>query len=141
MRNKDEIMAWRGEGNCKTGIFISDLGSFCSMIYQFGEGRDGRVTFWERLAEGKVEEYFLSGVFHTVRDMEASGTGFFREFITWQHGICLGGNLSAQRIFQFDDVSYMRQNRYEPPGIGYLKEGPGSRSKRVLLPMYRWRRE
>lgn len=139
--NKDEIMAWRGEGNCKTGIFISDLGSFCSMIYQFGEGRDGRVTFWERLAEGKVEEYFLSGVFHTGRDMEASGTGFFREFITWQHGICLGGNLSAQRIFQFDDVSYMRQNRYEPPGIGYLKEGPGSRSKRVLLPMYRWRRE
>ena len=53
----------------------------------------------------------------------------------WQYGICLGGNLSSQRVLHYDDVSYARQNQYEPPGIGYLREGPGSISRRLLLPV------
>ena len=79
----------------------------------------------------------MAGIFHPDRDYEATGTGFFREFAAWQQGVHLGGNVAEQRALSFDDLSYADQNKRERPGTGYLKEGAGSASVRLRLPMYR----
>lgn len=135
--NQHPVLASGEKGRRRmTGVFISDLGRFCIKIEQFGDKREERISFWERLARGKREDFFLMGIYNPARDMEAAGTGFFREFTAWQYGICLGGNLASQRIFPFDDLNYAIQSRIEPPGIGYLKQGPGSNTRRILLPTY-----
>lgn len=118
------------------GIFVSDMGSFCRFIYHYGEGREERTAFWEEMAEGKKRNCFFAGIYNPMRDMEAAGTAFFREISMWQSGICLGGNVASQRVFEFDDLSYSDQNKRLPPGIGYLKEGTGSPTGRLLLPVY-----
>ncbi len=120
------------------GVFIGDIGDLCCKIYQSGARRDERTGFWEQLAAGRKDFVFLAAIYHPVKDVEAAGTKFFREFTAWQYGICLGGNLASQRIFDFDDLSYMIQSRYEAPGTGYLKQGPGSGTEKLLLPVY-WR--
>lgn len=122
-------------GNAMQGIFIGDMESFCRFIYCYGERKEERAAFWEGIAEGKKKNCFLAGI-HNPRDIDASGTVFFRGIAMHQSGICLGGNVASQRIFDFDDLSYSVQNKYLPPGLGYLKEGPGSATGRLLLPVY-----
>ena len=68
--------------------------------------------------------------------MEATGTTFFREALRQQQGICLGGNVGLQRVLDFDDLGYANQNKNLPPGIGYYKEGAGSRTRKLLLPVF-----
>lgn len=118
------------------GIFVSDMGSLCRFIYSFGEGREVKTSFWEQIARGKKKGRFFAGIYNPARDMEAAGTAFFREIAGWQSGICLGGNVAMQRAFDFDDLGYALQNKYQPPGTGYLKEGPGGRTKKLLLPVF-----
>lgn len=134
---RNAALPGRGEGgdNCIRGVFVSNLGSFCHFIYRSGERKEERVDFWEELIR-KKKNYFFAGICHPLRDVEAAGTVFFREAAAGQHGICLGGNVASQRVFAFDDLNYAAQNQYQPPGIGYLKEGPGSRTGKLLLPMY-----
>lgn len=122
------------KGRIKTCAFITSLKAFCRFVYQTGEGREERIGFWEREAMGKGRIGLLAGICHPEKDYEAVGTAFFQEFAGWQQGIHLGGNTAAQRALSFDDLSYARQNQYEPAGTGYLKKGPGSSTRRILLP-------
>ena len=61
---------------------------------------------------------------------------FFRAFSEEQVGVHLGGNGGMQRVFSFDDLGYAHQNKNLPPGIGYFKEGAGSRTRKLLLPVF-----
>ncbi len=120
----------------KISIFISDIGRFCDFLYRAGAGREGRIEFWEEATMGKGKIDFMAAIYHPGRDHEAAVTGFFREFISWQQGIHLGGNAAAQRALSFDDLSYAKQNQHEPVGIGYFKNGPDAKTREILLPRY-----
>lgn len=94
------------------------------------------VKNWEAEAKGEGKLFFLAAVYHSEGDYETQSSAFFREFIHWQHGIHLGGSLAAQRILNFDDVSYSLQMQKERAGVGYFKEGSGSNARRLALPGY-----
>lgn len=156
LSSEEEMERWREErrkrpaaqGERKgTGVFLANMGKFCRFLSRSGEvqcsdSRDERLQgqvlsparFWEQAARGEEELDFLTGIFHPDRDYEAEGTAFFREFTAWQQGIHLGGNVAEQRALSFDDLSYAAQNRREPPGTGYLRQGAGSVSVRLRLP-------
>ncbi len=158
-RNLPESRRKKGEGAKRTGVFLTNMGKFCRFCGQSGgdwaqDGQDdgqgdrqggtvqggavlSPVRFWEQAARGEGPIDFMAGIFHPDRDYEATGTGFFREFAAWQQGVHLGGNVAEQRALSFDDLSYADQNKRERPGTGYLKEGAGSASVRLRLPMYR----
>ena len=116
------------------GVLIGNLGYFCRFLYKNSPDREEKIRFWEQAARGKGPVGFLAGIYHPERDYEAAGTGFFREMITWQQGIHLGGNAADQRALSFDDLSYALQSRREAPGTGYLKEGAGSSTCRIRVP-------
>lgn len=118
-------------------VFIANIGHFCRFLYGNSGDREERIRFWEEAATGKGTVGFLAGIYHPERDYEASGTRFFQEFITWQQGIHLGGNVAGQRALSFDDLSYAMQNQWEAPGTGYLKEGAGSSTCKLRLPVER----
>ncbi len=140
--NKDTTKSGREETETKRQkipVFISNLVVFCSYLYRDGAEREEKAEFWEQEAAGNGRAGFLAGVYHPGKDYEISGREFFREFAAWQQGIHLGGNAVAQRILDFSDLGYAQQNQQEGPGIGYWKEGPGSVTKRLLLPDYQKR--
>ncbi len=150
--NKEELIDWMGTVSAfeekelrknrqemketKTGIFVSDLDGLCHFIYGSGDKRKEKIIFWEQIAKGEKKGWFLAGIYNPVGDMEAAGTTFFREALRQQQGICLGGNVGLQRVFDFDDLGYAHQNKNLPPGIGYFKEGAGSRTRKLLLPVF-----
>ena len=121
-----------GKESC---ILIENVSSFCSLIYRADELRQERIAFWESLAQGKEKNFFLVGGCVPTRDYETEATAFFRELAKWQTGIHLGGKGGEQRIFSFEDLGYAVMNQYEPVGIGYYKNGPGSRTERILVPI------
>lgn len=150
--NKEELIDWMGTVSAfeekelrknrqemketKTGIFVSDLDGLCHFIYGSGDKRKEKIIFWEQIAKREKKGWFLAGIYNPVGDMEAAGTTFFREALRQQQGICLGGNVGLQRVFDFDDLGYAHQNKNLPPGIGYFKEGAGSRTRKLLLPVF-----
>jgi len=144
LRNEEEAEDWReafvrsGPGeNAGVGVsvFIVNLGHFCDSLYGSSDFQEGKIKFWEQAAMGKGPVAFLAGIYHPERDYETASTEFFREFATWQQGIHLGGNAAEQRAFTFDDLSYTRQNQREAMDVGYLKEGRGSDTCRVRVPV------
>ena len=150
--NKEELIDWMGAASAfeekepgknrqeteetKTGIFVSDLESLCHFIYGSGDKREEKIIFWEQIAKREKKGWFLAGIYNPVGNMEATGTTFFREALRQQQGICLGGNVGLQRVLDFDDLGYANQNKNLPPGIGYFKEGAGSRTRKLLLPVF-----
>lgn len=138
LTGESEIENWRRtwDAGQSYSVFISDIGRFCSFIYRAAPLREEKIKFWENAVSGKGRLKFAAGICHPNRDYEAAGTGFFRAFTAWQQGVHLGGNAASQRIFSYDDLSYTQQNQPEPPGVGYLKKGAGSRTQRLLLPFY-----
>ncbi len=138
LQKKFEGQEDKGESGTKRGncVFIGDMGGFCRLLYSFGEGKEKRCGFWEHAARGKTDILLLVGIYHPMRDYEAAGTVFFREFTFWQQGIHLGGNAGEQRALSFDDLSYTEQNLRQTPGIGFFKEGTGAKTRRLLLPQY-----
>lgn len=71
------------------------------------------------------------------KETELIGTPIYDLCCRAQWGIHLGGNAAGQRILDFGDLDYSRQNQREEPGIGYLKMGPGAKTERIKLPEYR----
>lgn len=70
------------------------------------------------------------------KETELIGTPFYDICCRTQWGVHLGGNAAGQRILDFGDLDYSRQNQREEPGIGYLKMGPGAKTERIKLPIY-----
>lgn len=131
----DKEQAGKQEKYC---LLITDLWEFVRRLY---ESRDNTAVqkLWEKEAAGNGILTFIAGCCSAEGDYEVQSTVFFREFVRRQQGICLGGNVANQRMLQFDDLSYSRQTRREKPGTGYLKNGAGTETKQLKLPVYEGR--
>ena len=104
-------------------------------------GNEEEQKFWEKeVAENGVIKY-MAACCRTEVDYSTQTTVFFRKFIGYQQGICLGGNLSEQRLLVFDDLSYLEQTRKEKPGVGYLKAGREAGTLCLKLPFFERRED
>lgn len=140
-------------------LLIGDLIAFVKQLYEkhtgetrrmrstesagsAGDGNSEKVKLssrwenWEAEAKGEEKLLFLAAVYRSEGDYEAQSSIFFREFVRWQYGIHLGGSPASQRLLNFDDLSYSLQMQKERVGVGYFKEGTGSKTKRLALPGY-----
>lgn len=64
------------------------------------------------------------------------GTALREELEDGQKGIHLGGGAGNQRLLSFDDISYGQLEKREEAGMGYFKNGQGTDTLRVLIPVY-----
>lgn len=140
IRYWEELQRWRqriGDKDKKIPacLLIGDLNLFVKTLYQKKE-EAVLHKLWEEEAAGNGYLTFLVGSSLPEAGYEVQGTAFFREFVRGQQGICLGGNVAMQRYLTFDDLSYSLQNKKEAAGIGYLKGGIGTETKRLRLPVY-----
>lgn len=119
-------------------LLIGDLAEFVKRLYR-SEENNLRQRLWEEEAVGRGLITFLAGCCQPDEGYEVQGTRFFQELAGRQQGICLGGNVTGQRIFTFDDLSYSEQSKKEKPGTGYWKAGRGAETRRLKLPFYEGR--
>lgn len=141
LTNEQEILSWQSSfpneniEKHNVSIIISDLEAICHFIYEGENAHNQRVCFWEKELFQKENIAMLVAVCHPGKSYNVGGTGFARKLMEAQCGIHLGGNAGNQNILSFEDLSYTVLNQWEKPGVGYYKEGQGSATHRVLLPM------
>ena len=56
-------------------------------------------------------------------------------FVRYKKGVHFGGNVSAQRIFNFDYIPYMEQSKTEKTGIAMLPASEEETVRKVAVPL------
>lgn len=120
----------------ETMVLIPQLGLFANYVYAAGKENRWRREFWER-DFWKQHKGMVIGCYQPQRDTSLLMTEVFKLLAENQTGIHLGGNAAAQRALEFEDLSFTRQSSREPLGIGYYKNGVGSTTVTIRIPLWR----
>ena len=118
----------------KVCLVIADLADFVQMLAEQSAFEGEIIRNFEK--EVKEKKVAILAVSLPGRESELMGSFFYELFIRKQCGIHLGGNAAAQRLLSFEDLSYAQLGKKEETGIGYLKLGPGTESRRILMPKF-----
>ena len=63
-----------------------------------------------------------------------AGRKLYTNMISYKTGAHLGGNITAQRLFQFNNIPFQEQSKVTKPGKGFVPsyEDPNAAEKIVL---------
>lgn len=119
-------------------IVIDDLVSFVERVSKADAQAlrlDGALT--NLIGAGFLYNiYFVAGMDPGSRG-RVSGRPVYEEFVKDKNGIHLGGNVSAQSLFEFSDLPFSEQSKPEKPGVGLTPSRGGESVRRVILPQVR----
>ncbi|MCR4691232.1 MAG: type VII secretion protein EssC [Lachnospiraceae bacterium] len=116
-------------------IFISELAWFINMVYTTEYEMSG---FLENIIEkGRLHNiYFIANIkLDEVADVEYRD--LFTLFTGHKTGIHFGGNVTENRLFNFDNVAYQEQSEMLKPGIGYTAGVMSQDVRKVVIPLAR----
>lgn len=118
-------------------IFIADIPEFLKMAYTV-DGQIGNMS-------GFIENIFDKGANHNIyfigeisleQVAAHQGKKAFQLMIGYKNGVYFGGNLSAQRMFDFSSVPFTVQNKVQKPGVGVATANHAeSGARMVVVPM------
>lgn len=122
----------------KLFIFISDLPEFIRRIYSPADGV-GRMeavieNFWDK---GRCHGIFWFACLNPEDANVAAGRRAYKLFTDDKRGAYFGGNVTAQKLFNFDDMPYMEQLRPEKPGVALLPMTEEETVRKVAVPLCR----
>lgn len=120
-------------------IFVSDMDSFVGAVYKKLPDGAGMEAFVENVAEkGMMHNIYFIGCVKSEEESLLMAKKVFKCFAENGTGIHLGGNLSAQRVFQFSNLNMTQQSKPLKPGIGFVpSEEDISKAVSVILPVVR----
>lgn len=98
-------------------IFISDMTDFINTVYH----PEGNITdmsgFFENIIEkGSLHNIFFFACINLDNLGTTSGSNLFRFFTGYKTGVHLGGNVAAQRIFNFQNIHYSQMSKPSKKG-------------------------
>lgn len=116
-------------------IFIADLAAFTMAAH----GEQGmKDNLWGAMAnlfeKGFLHNIYFMACLNQDQRMELMGKAVFEQFIRSKKGIHLGGNVTAQRIFDFNGMPFSEQSAAEKPGIGAIPPGDNEPYRRIVIP-------
>ena len=120
-------------------IMIADMNDFMTMVYKPDEGVGAMSGFLENITEkGSLHNIYFAAVIKNEYQNILTGYRAYNYFTAARKGIHLGGMLSQQKIFNFQNLSFADQNKVTKKGIGLAsddtEEGIGIE---VVLPLMR----
>lgn len=123
-------------------IFIADMSAFLDDAYRKLPNGAGMNAFLENIAErGMLHNIYFFGCVKAEEESLLLGKKIFKSFAGYGTGIHLGGNLTAQRLFQFTNFSVAQQTRPEKAGIGLVpSKEDGNIGETIILPVVRGNR-
>lgn len=120
----------------KIVIFISSATAFNKLVYTFDPSIGEMNGFVENITEkGSLHNiYFIIDVSLDEYN-DAKGRTAFNNMAGYKSGVYLGGNLSAQRMFDFSSVSYSIQAKTTRSGEGVCTASNSTDVKQVIIPL------
>lgn len=118
-------------------IFLADIGEFLQMVYKPGEGIGNMSGFVENILEkGSLHHIYFIGCLKVEDQSLLVSYKAYQLFAGYKKGIHLGGNLSAQKIFQFQNIPFAQQARVMKKGLGYVPDEEEENSGiEVVIPL------
>ncbi len=132
----EEELAEKMGGEKQIYIFIADMVSFVQTAYKQLEGVGSMHAYLENITEkGSYHGFYFFGIVNPEQISSVAGYKLYMNMISYKTGIHLGGNTSAQRLFQFSNIPIHEQTKTTKPGVGLspMCEEPGT-AEEVILP-------
>ncbi len=104
-------------------IFLADLGDFLRMVYKPEEGVGNMSGFVENILEkGSLHHIYFFGCLKAEDQSLLTAYRAYSLYVSYKKGIHLGGNLSQQKLFNFQNVSFTQQTKGMKKGMGYVPD-------------------
>lgn len=118
-------------------IFIADLQIYLRAVYK-PEGCNAEMSgFMETIfAKGALHNiYFFAA--YTPEEMGAMNAyPAFRSFTASKAGVLLGGNVSGQRLFTFQNIPFAEMSKTVKRGVGLTPDGEDdTQARRIVIPL------
>ena len=119
---EDEIFT-RMSSETPVFLFLADLGEFLNMIYQPDKGTGNMSGFAENILEkGSLHNIYFIACLKAEDESTLNVWKAYRLFTGYKQGMHLGGSLTAQKIFNFQNIPYARQTKIMKRGTGYVPD-------------------
>lgn len=118
-------------------IFVADLGEFCKTLYTRHEKIGDMHGFAENILErGSLHNIYFFGCVNTDEAVSLAGYKAATLFMGYKKGVHLGGNLSSQRNFSFQNIPYAELGKSLKRGMGYVPdEEDNTVGRKVVIPL------
>lgn len=118
-------------------FFISDIKDFLDSVYHPENGIGAMSGFFENIFEkGYLHNIYF---FTCINTDEASALGVYKAYTTFvshKSGAHLGGNLTSQRIFNFQNIKFNEMSKSMKKGIALLPSYEDDAiAKKVVVPL------
>ena len=102
-------------------IFIDNLADLINMVYRPSVGISPMSGFFENIIEkGKLHNiYFIAGLKMEEESLLMGYKGY-NLFVADKSGVHLGGNLSSQKVFGFQNIPFSEANKSLKKGFGHI---------------------
>lgn len=119
---EDEIFA-RMSRETPVFLFLADMGEFLNMIYQPDKGTGNMSGFAENILEkGSLHNIYFIACLKAEDESTLNVWKAYRLFTGYKQGMHLGGSLTAQKIFNFQNIPYAQQTKTMKRGTGYVPD-------------------
>ncbi len=136
-RQSDLEMFTAALENRRINIFIGNLLALIEELYSSESPAFNAQGLFETLCErGKGYNIFLYAEVSDRDEAELMGYTCFESMRGYRSGIRFGGRFSEQKLFSFENVNYLEQDRSMKAGIGMIpSENRDDRQVKVVVPM------
>lgn len=120
-------------------IFLSDLKVFFRLIYRADAQVGNMSGFMENILEkGRLHRIYFFGCLRSEDMGELLGYRAYQYFVSYKKGMHLGGSLSSQKVFNFQNIPYSELGKSMKKGVAYVAdEEDETMGIRVVLPLAR----
>lgn len=121
----------------KIHIFVADVTKFIESIYNPQDDVGNMSGFLENITEkGVYHNIFFYGCVNPDESSRVIGYKAYDNFVNYKSGIHLGGNLAAQRIFNFSNIPYTELTKATKKGMGLIPSiEDESIAEKVIIPL------
>lgn len=118
-------------------ILIADVIDFIDGIYKPDANVGNMSGFFENIFEkGYLHNIFFIGCINTDEAANVMGLKAYHFFTSYKTGIHLGGNVSAQRIFNFQNIHYTQMSKPMKKGEGLTPSADDETfAKKIIIPL------
>lgn len=117
-------------------IFLADLVTFTLEAHGPKGAQDNLCGAMTNLFDkGFLHNIYFFACMNQDKRMDVIGKEVYETFVRARAGIHLGGNVAAQRLFEFGGMPYTEQSAVEKPGIGAVPPGDSGTYHKVIIPL------
>lgn len=117
-------------------IFIADLKAFVDMLYGEKGVRENMCGAMTNLFDkGFLHNIFFFACMNQDQRMEVAGKDAYEAFIRSKMGVHFGGNVAAQRIFEFGNMPFSEQAAVDKAGIGTIPPTESAPYCKIVVPL------